>query len=455
MAGIGWRLERLIGRGTLTGAAAAYATGAAVMALPWALTTAVLVLLPLLLGRDAWRFGVAETVVTVAYSVALLVDGPFQVVIARHTADRLYEGRIDAITGPLCRGLGLVALLAAGGAGSILLGLGLPLGSAACGAALAATAGTLWTALSVGNGLSTPAVVLGAVGGGALCGLLLAPASVALLGPGVPGMLGALIAGQALSLAALLAGILRALPESIDERAALLPAFREHAPLAGAGFAFNASLWVDKLLARGLAPDLAEMHAALSTLAWLSTIPCLAWIFVEVETAFHRRFHDFFARLEGGATLAVLHQGVDGLRREVRRLLAGAFEIQAATTLLVEAAAAPCAAWLGMSSEGLLQFRWLALGAGLQALALLGLILLYYFDLRRQAMLAAVALFLGVASGTAAAALAGLPPAAGTATGCAAGTIVVWHLVLRGVGRLLPNTFLHQPFGAEGLSRLP
>ena len=42
MAGIGWRLERLIDQG-ITGATAAYATGAAVMALPWVLTTAVLV----------------------------------------------------------------------------------------------------------------------------------------------------------------------------------------------------------------------------------------------------------------------------------------------------------------------------------------------------------------------------------------------------------------------------
>lgn len=452
MAGIGWRLERLIARGTLTGAVAAYATGGAVMALPWALTTAALVSLPIFLGRGATGLSGAETVVTVAYSVALLVDGPFQVVIARHTADRLYEGRLAAIAAPLCHGLAAVSLLAAGGAGALLLGLGMPASSAVCGAVLAATAGTLWTALSVGNGLSTPSVVLGALGAGAAFVVLGVPVSVALLGQGVPAYLAALIAGQALSLCGLLIAILRALPEEVDDRAALFPAFREYAPLAGAGLAFNASLWVDKLLARVLASSVSEVHAAASSLAWLSAIPCLAWIFVEVETTFHRRFNAFLARLEGGATLADLRLGVGDLEREVRRLLRGALEVQSGMTLLVEAAAGPCAAGLRLSPESLAYFRLLVLGAGLQALALLGLILLYYFDLRREAFQGALVLLCGVASGTAVAALAGLPPAGGTALGCAAGTAFIWVVALRGVKRLLPNTFLHQPFGTEGLT---
>src|SRR5262245_43141348 len=100
MAGIGWRLERLINRGSLFGSAAAYATGGAVTALPWVLTTAVLVSLPILIGRGAADFVTAQTVVDVAYSVALLVDGPLQIVISRHTADRLYEGRLSAIAAP-------------------------------------------------------------------------------------------------------------------------------------------------------------------------------------------------------------------------------------------------------------------------------------------------------------------------------------------------------------------
>ena len=456
MAGIGWRLERLIGRGTLSGVAAAYATGAAVMALPWALTTAVLVALPAILGRGTADLGTVETVVTVAYSVALLVDGPLQIVVARHTADRLYEGRLGAIAAPLFRGLGTVCLLSVCLASAVLVALGLPPAAVLSGAALAAIAGTQWTALSVGNGLCSPAVVLGAVGGGAVLSLVLAPLLVLGLGLGVEGCLISLIAGQALALAALLVAILRALPEDGDEDAALWPAVREYASLAGAGFAFNASLWIDKLLtwtlARGEVPS---YHAAASTLAWFSTIPCLAWIFVEVETTFHRRFRAFYAALEGGASLAELRRGLSVLGAEARRLLVGAAVLQAGLTLVLEVGAGMGSARLGLPDGALLAYRFLLLGTGVQALALLGLILLYYFDRRRDALIGAGSLFAGIGCGTALAIATGLPPSVGMAAGCTAGTTVLWWRVARGVQALLRHTLLGQPFGSERLTPLP
>ncbi len=71
MAGIGWRLERLIHQG-ISGATAAYVTGAAVMALPWALTTALLASLPAVLGRGMADLATARIVVNVAFAVAVI-----------------------------------------------------------------------------------------------------------------------------------------------------------------------------------------------------------------------------------------------------------------------------------------------------------------------------------------------------------------------------------------------
>ena len=313
MAGIGWRLERLIQQG-ICGATVAYATGAAVMALPWVLTTAVLVSLTAVIGRGAADLATAGTVVNVAYAVALLVAGPVQIVISRYTADRLYEGRFRAIAAPFCRGLGATFLMCAVPATFALLALGLPLRAAWWGAALSAAVGAQWTALSVGNGLCSPALVLGAVAAGSALSFLLAALLVAVAGLGVSGYLFGLISGQVLTLAILLVGIFRALPDEADERARLLPAFRDYAALAGAGLAFNASLWVDKLVAWCLVGgETAALHAGASSTAWFSTIPCLAWIFVEVETTFHRRFRAFYRALEGGAPLAELRRGARAL----------------------------------------------------------------------------------------------------------------------------------------------
>jgi uncharacterized membrane protein len=449
MAGIGWRLERLIDRG-ISGATAAYATGAAVMALPWVLTTAVLVSLPAVIGRGRADLATGVAVVNVAYAVALLVAGPVQIVISRYAADRLYEGRLRAIAAPFCRGLATTFLVCAVPATVTLLALGLPPRAALWGAALSAAVGAQWTALSVGNGLCSPTLVLGAVGAGSALSFLLAALLVAVAGLGVPGYLFGLISGQTLTLVFLLVGIFRALPDEADERARLLPAFRDYAALAGAGLAFNASLWVDKLIAWCLVGgEAAALHAGASTIAWFSTIPCLAWIFVEVETAFYRRFRAFYRALEDGASLAELRRSGRTLVDEAARLLRGAASVQAGVTGFLLLAADPCVRWLKLPPEAILPYRLLLVGAGAQALGLLGLILLYYFDLRREACLAAVGLLMAIAVFTVAASASGLPPSVGTLLGCSLGAVLTWHRVFRGVSAVLQRTLLGQPFGSE------
>ena len=447
MAGIGWRLERLIDQG-ISGATAAYATGAAVMALPWVLTTAVLVSLPVVMGPGI-DLATAATVVNVAYAVALLVAGPVQVVVSRYAADRLYEGRLRAIAAPIRRGLGSTFLICAVPAALVLIALGLPR-HALWGAVLSATVGAQWTALSVGNGLCSPALVLGAVGAGSALSFLVAVLLVAVAGMDIPGYLSALISGQALTLVILLVGIFRALPDEADESVSLLPAFRDYATLAGAGLAFNASLWVDKLVAWCLVGGhAASLHAAASTIAWFSTIPCLAWVFVEVETTFHRRFRKFYLALEGGASLTELRRGVRTLEDEGARLLRGAVSVQVGVTAFLQLAADPWAHWLRLPPDAILPYRLLLIGAGAQAVGLLGLILLYYFDLRREACLSATGVFLGVAAFTVAASASGLPPSVGTMLGCSLGAVLTWQRVFRGVGAVLENTLLVQPYGVK------
>jgi uncharacterized membrane protein len=315
---------------------------------------------------------------------------------------------------------------------------------------LSAAVGAQWTALSVGNGLCSPKLVLAAVGVGSAQSFVVSTLFVAVLGFGMSGYLFGLVTGQILTLAILLVGIFRALPDEADERAKLRPAFRDYASLAAAGLAFNASLWVDKLIVGGLVGgETATLHSGASTLAWLSTIPCLAWVFVEVETTFHRRFREFFRALEGGAPLSELRRGVRSLAQEALRLLGGALTVQAGIIVFLELAAGPVARRLGLPPEAVEPYRFLLVAAGAQALALLGLILLYYFDLRREACAAAAGLLAAVAMGTAAAAGTWLPPSAGTALGCVLGAALVWGYVLVAIPSVLERTLLDQPFGTE------
>src|SRR5262249_53759187 len=161
------------------------------------------------------------------------VAGPAQIVISRYAADRLYEGRSRAIAGPFCRGLGVTCVICAAIAAAALIAMGVPPRSTIWGAALSAAVGAQWTALSVGNGLCDPSLVLGAVGTGATLSFCAAALLATVGGLGVPGYAFGLLAGQVLTLAILLVGVLRALPEDSDDDARLSPAFRDYALLAG------------------------------------------------------------------------------------------------------------------------------------------------------------------------------------------------------------------------------
>ena len=111
MAGIGWKLQRMIDHGSLAGTIAAYLTGVAVTSAPWLLTTAVLTSLRLVArARGAATSSSVERFLTVVYAVTVVLSAPVHVVVSRYTADRLYDRHLDRIAAPLRRALALTVV---------------------------------------------------------------------------------------------------------------------------------------------------------------------------------------------------------------------------------------------------------------------------------------------------------------------------------------------------------
>jgi hypothetical protein len=102
-----------------------------------------------------------------------------------------------------------------------------------------------------------------------------------------------------------------------------------------------------------------------------------------------------------------------------------------------------------MPAEATVALRLTLLGASLQVMTLLGLLLLYYLDLRREAYVIALCQLVSIAGGTAVAVTAGAPAALGAALGaCIPAALAVWT-VRRAVSSLVPETFQSQPFGTS------
>jgi polysaccharide biosynthesis protein PelG len=448
MAGIGWKLQRMIDHGSLAGTIAAYLTGVAVTSAPWLLTTAVLTSLRIVSRHATDDFEGVERFLTVVYAVTVVLSAPIHVVVSRYTADRLYDHHVDRIAAPLRRaealtvaGFGLIGV-------ALVLILRMPLALALVGAPLTAIIGAQWLMLSVGGGMMSPVVLLRAFGVGAPLSLIGALAVERAAPSGGAGYLVGFAAGQLITLALLVRGVARALPTGADESARLYPAFVEYRLLAVSAFAYYVSIWADKIvvyIVKG--GDAAAFYAAIAAVAWFSVIPAFAWIYVQVETAFYQRFRSFYAELEAGASLRELKQHAERISIEAKRILRGAAAVQLAATVLVVAAAPRIVAIVSLSPDATPLFRLAALGAGLQVFSLLEVLLLTYFDLRRDALVICGCLLVGVTALTIVCSAIGWPPVIGHLVACAITSVLGLVLVRQRLQTLVLDTFQSQPFG--------
>ncbi len=449
MAGIGWKLQRLIDRDTLAGQLAAYMTGVAVTSAPWLLTTSVLVVLRLTARAEtAVELGEAERLMTWIYATTLILCAPLQVVASRYAADRLYDLKIESIAAPLRRVVATTLVGFAGVGIALVLTLGVELRLATMGVALTVIVGAQWLMLGVGGGLCSPSVVLGAYALGAPVSVVCALALDRGAGLGGTGYLGGFAAGQLVALVFLLRGTFRSLPAIEDETARIGPAFRTYWMLAASALTYHVAIWVDKLAVWIVAGGKsAAIYTTAAAFAWISVIPAFAWIYVQVETVFYQRYRLFYDGLEGGATLDELRGWSAGISAEARRIVRGAGLIQALVSAIVLAAASQLMDKARLGAEVVATFRWLVVGSALQVVTLLGLLLLSYFDRRREAMLVSAVLLVGNLGLPIASDALGWSPVLGYVAGCGLACVASLILVSRRLDSLLLDTFQSQPFG--------
>ena len=426
-------------------------TGVAVTSGPWLLTIVVLVLMRVgAVSSGVPGIGDTEQVITVVYAVVIVLSAPIDIVLSRYASDRVYEKRRDHIVAPLRRVLagGLLVFFVAGVVAMYVLQP--PLRLAIPGVLLASNVGGQWLLMSAAGGLSSPGTILRAFALGApvslVCALLLSRPELL----GSAGYLYGFGVGQVVTLTLLLHGTLRALPAEEAEDARILPAFGTYWMLSVAALAFHSGIWIDKLVVYLLAGGhVAAIYAASAAVAWLSVVPACAYLFVTVETVFERRFRAYYSSLHSGASLADLERLAQELRVEVGRTLRGTAAVQISVTLLCLLVAPAVTSRLALAEGGANTLSWLLLGAAAQVLALAAILLLYYFDFRTEAFIAAGCQL--VANGLFTY-LCGAPsPALGAGYAVASGLTCFASVILlrQRLGNLLEGTFQSQPYPSE------
>jgi hypothetical protein len=201
--------------------------------------------------------------------------------------------------------------------------LRVPLAFAVPGTVLTVVVGAQWLMLSVGSGLSSPNVVLGAFGWARRSASSRPSRSGA--ASARRGRLSSTGSESASSARWLLSGRrdARAAGRLGRARAALAGLRGVQAPRGGFLRLPPVDLGrqADPLAARGR--PLAALYTASAALSWFSVIPAFAWIYVQIETVFYQRYRAFYSSLEGGGTLPLLRRARPDRSRRGAAHLAG------------------------------------------------------------------------------------------------------------------------------------
>jgi uncharacterized membrane protein len=404
VAGIGFRLKRLIAEETRGGWLRAHLYGAVLSSGPWLLSICTLATLALLargvIGDPALtRF---QSVVVYTYTFSLITTGAAQMVVTRQLADALYMGRVGALVASYRWTVGATALvhLIAGG---LFYALVPDLDHAVrlFGVVLLVVVACTWMVMIfLGAAHDYASVVAAFFAGNAV-------SAAAALGFGriwgEAGYLAGFGLGQAGILFVLCGRIEREFAGvTVPESSGLSRAFRRYPELIAAGLLYNAAIAVDRLLfwagPTGRSTGgwfYVSLYDAPIFLCYLSVVPSLAVFLVSVETEFYDSYRHYYGVVTNHGTLRQVLEAKEAIARCLRESLRRLLLVHAPVTLLLMVVAPWLTGTLGMDrlQAGILRVG--LVGAVLHALTLFGGITLLYFDRRRAAAEVAGVFFVG------------------------------------------------------------
>ncbi len=420
MAGIGFRLQKLLNSNSYSSLAAAYGYSAVVSSGPWMMSMASLVAIGFFISSDTSLFTANmqdaahfRITVTYAYAGSLLLGGFAHLAVSRYISDLLYGARMEEVLPCFMRSAAAVLF-----AGLILSGIwfysaGLEPAQATAAVVLFQSLSLIWLAmvfLSAAKGYDL--IAWGFFFCNAL-GVALTLAGYHRLG--LDGALWGYALGQFLLAVWLSLRIVREFPSYSPETNDVIRSLLDNRSLVGIGFIFNLGIWVDKFII-WYSPlgtkvfgwlHCAENYDTCLFFAYLTVVPAMTLFLIRVETSFYRAYSIYFNAVTCGGDLPAITDGKKRIRANVFLSAQRLAKSQGGLTLCLILAAPIIAPYLGIGSVVVPTLRLALLAAFLQCLLLFMMIFFLYFDWQRRGMLLALLFTTLNAAFTAATVLAG------------------------------------------------
>ncbi|MCF3651882.1 exopolysaccharide Pel transporter PelG [Synoicihabitans lomoniglobus] len=456
MAGIGFRLIRLLDKQSYTGAMQAYGYAALVGSGPWVLSMMTLGLLGVALRAtqaeaELDQFFVA---VTHVFAFTLIATGPLQMILSRYAADRAFA-REESRVFPSYLGALIVVMGGGGiiGAGFFLGGVPGPLLFRYAAMALVMVVSAIWISTVYISAVKD----YGAVVRCFAIGYAVSFGGVWLGGRGfgLSGMMIGFLLGQIVLLMTLFRVIFSEFGARAGPSFEFWGYFMKHRILALCGLVYNLGIWIDKPLHWWLSTDGAQVAGLMWAaplydeavyLSFLSVAPGMAVFLLSVETSFALHYERFFRQVTGKATLSELRASKHAMIGALQDGLTKMLKFQGGVTLLLVLSAEPLLAGLGLGAVQTHIFQMTLVGVFLLVVLLALLTVLFYLDRLKEALVACSLLAVCNAWGTVLALWAderwyGL----GFTVGTAVAVVYATHQANHWLSRLDYETFSAQP----------
>lgn len=391
MAGIGFVLQKLVERDTLSGVLRGYLHGTLASSGPWLLTILSISCIYAMTRHEVVMQALSQfrTVILYNFCFALVLSSPITVLATRRLSDCIYKRDIRDATGMLIGTLFLLFGLFLPIASFLYFHIAtIPLSLAIQGVVNFLLISAVWLAMVYVSALKyymaiTYSFIIGIV-------VSICLAAVLAIEYSATGMLFGFNIGLALILASIIALIFAEYPRETRGLFGVLEYAREYGAVALGALFYNLAAWVDKWVmwfspeaqtfGTGL-PNFPHYDGAMF-LAYLTIIPAMAMFLVSQETQFFEAYLRFYRSIQEDASFVNIQANQQSLIRSLvysgRSLLALQIFVSALTLL----AAPKIFEVLDMNFVGLGIFRIGIIGVAFQVLILFVTIFLAYFDYR-------------------------------------------------------------------------
>lgn len=396
MAGIGFRLEKILSKNSYTNLLEGYAYSAIISAGPLLSTIfTIAILMVIMPGNIGLReLMIFRTLVVYIYGFSLISTSSVQMIITRYISDRIFMNDERAIV-PAFIGIVVFSLLIHAMIGFTLVNrLAFDFGTSLTTVCLFLTISVIWIAMIVLSAAKEFTWIAKSFATGSCISIV----AGYLLGKkmGLLGLLTGFTMGQVLLLSLLILQIFTEFEYRKQIEFHFLRYFRQYPSLVLIATFYNFGIWADKIVFWFSRSTGERIHAFLHAstvydvpvfVAYLLVIPSLAMFTIRVETDFYVHYKKYFLAILGKHPLSSLEERRMNIVKSLRLGMGRMIVLQGTITLFALFLAPKVYTSLGMGPLNLGVLQIAILATFVQVLLLTLLIIMLYFDFRTDALI--------------------------------------------------------------------